>query len=119
MERALLAVLSTLLGLPITVLYICHRLQHVDHFDLVLVLDEGSGTPTPCKLLDACVGMLSGGVCSRSAGAGAAGGDAGAADLAAGGDGDGAAGAVTAHQGAAARAVRMCSLGPMFMSSCH
>ena len=43
-ERALLAVLSTLLGLPITVLYICHRLQHVDHFDLVLVLDEGSGT---------------------------------------------------------------------------
>ena len=49
MERALLAVLSTLLGLPITVLYICHRLQHVDHFDLVLVLDEGSGTPTPLQ----------------------------------------------------------------------
>jgi len=46
MERALPAVLSTLLGLPITVLYICHRLQHVDHFDLVLVLDEGSGPPT-------------------------------------------------------------------------
>ena len=48
-ERALLAVLSTLLGLPITVLYICHRLQHVDHFDLVLVLDEGSGPPTPLQ----------------------------------------------------------------------
>jgi ABC-type multidrug transport system fused ATPase/permease subunit len=35
-------VLSTLLGLPITILYICHRLQHVTHFDLVLVLDQGS-----------------------------------------------------------------------------
>jgi ABC-type multidrug transport system fused ATPase/permease subunit len=34
-------VLSTLLGLPITILYICHRLQHVTHFDLVLVLDQG------------------------------------------------------------------------------
>eukprot|EP01043_Picozoa_sp_COSAG02_P080301 COSAG02_NODE_19015_length_905_cov_1.207196_3_plen_136_part_01 len=34
-------VLSTLLWLPATVLYIRHRLQHVTHFDLVLVLDQG------------------------------------------------------------------------------
>ena len=99
MERALLAVLSTLLGLPITVLYICHRLQHVDHFDLVLVLDEGSGTSHSPANFSTRAWECSAACVFRSARARAAGGDAGAADLAAGGDGDGAAGALTAHQG--------------------
>ena len=32
---------STLLKLPATVLYICHRLQRIREFDLVLVLGDG------------------------------------------------------------------------------